>query len=140
MFFLNAGLKALNPNGKLVALLPADFLSRGVGSQELKRQLIENDLIDTIIQLPLRLFSYTRRTMIIVVLDKKKKLPGKIRFVNAQSFIQSNGSRIETFDNRALTSLIKSGYKKSKYVKFIDNKLVSNSNYSLNYFCKICIF
>ena len=139
MFFLNTGLKALNPNGKLVALLPADFLSRGVGSQELKRQLIENDLIDTIIQLPLRLFSYTRRAMTIVVLDKKKQLPGKIRFVNAQSFIQSHGSRIETFDNRALTSFFKSGYKESKYVKLIDNDLVSNSNYSLNtlkYFLK----
>lgn len=92
-FLIEKGLNSLNSKGKLIALLPQGFLFRGMHEQRLRQRLIEADLIDTIISLPGGLLLNTGIPVIILVIDKDKKLPGKVRFIDAEKFVERKDSR-----------------------------------------------
>ena len=77
-FLIEKGIQSLKQNGKLIALLPQSFLVRGIQEQRLREHLIEEDLIDTIISLPGGLLLNTGIPLIILVIDKNKKLPGRV--------------------------------------------------------------
>lgn len=103
-FLIEKGVESLKQNGKLIALLPQGFLFRGMQEQRLREHLIEEDLIDTIISLPGGLLLNTGIPLIILVLDKNKKLPGRVKFVDAKNFVISKGPREKVLNDQELLS------------------------------------
>ena len=77
-FLLEKGVQSLKPEGKLIALLPQGILFRGMHEQRLREYLVDRDLIDTIISLPGGLLLNTGIPLVIIVLSKAKKMPGKV--------------------------------------------------------------
>jgi len=101
-FLIEKGVKSLKQKGKLIALLPQGFLFRGIQEQRMRKYLVEEDLIDTIISLPSGLLLNTGIPLIILILDRNKKLPGKVKFVDAKNFVIFKGSREKVLNDQEL--------------------------------------
>lgn len=131
-FLIEKGVNSLNSKGKLIALLPQGFLFRGMHEERLREYLIEEDLIDTIISLPGGLLLNTGIPLIVLLIDKDKKLPGKVRFIDAKKFVDAKNSREKVLNDYKLNSVINSSFHDSDEVRVIDNSLIREFDYNLN--------
>lgn len=103
-FLIENGVQSLEQNGKLIAVLPQSFLFREVYEQYLRKFLVDEDLIEIIISLPEGLFLNTEIPFVILVINKKKLLPGKVRFIDAKGFFSLKGQREKVFNDQELLS------------------------------------
>lgn len=131
-FLIEKGIQSLKQNGKLIALLPQGFLYRGMHEQRLREHLVEEDLIDTIISLPGGLLLHTGIPLIILVLDKNKKLPGRVKFVDAKNFVIAKGPREKVLNDYSLNSFIHSDKEDDNVVKTVYNKQIRDNDYNLS--------
>ena len=94
--FLSCGLSAINPDGKAVFLLPLGALFRSGPELEIRKRLIDLDVIEAIIELP-ALLQYTAIKTALVLCNKNKSndRKNKILLINAESFA-TNINRKET--------------------------------------------
>lgn len=63
----------LSNKGQAFIILPHGVLFRGAAEEKIRKQLIENNLIDSIIGLPDKLFMNTQIPTLILILNKNKK-------------------------------------------------------------------
>ncbi len=131
-FLIEKGVNSLNEKGKLIALLPQGFLFRGMNEQRLRERLIEEDLIDTIISLPGGLLLNTGIPLIVLVIDKDKKIPEKVRFIDAKKFVESKSSREKVLNDNGLNSVVHGSIQDSDVVRLIDNSQIRGFDYNLN--------
>ena len=73
--FLLHDLFHIKPDGIMTIVLPHGVLFRGGEEGEIRKNLIENNHIDAIIGLPANIFFGTGIPTIIMVLNKKEKIP-----------------------------------------------------------------
>lgn len=131
-FLIEKGVQSLNQNGKLVALLPQGFLFRGMHEKRLREHLVEEDLIDTIISLPGGLLLNTGIPLIILVLGKNKKLPGRVKFVDAKNFVIAKGAREKVLNDYSLNSFIHSDMDDDNIVNVVNNEQIRDNDYNLS--------
>jgi len=131
-FLIEKGVNSLNKKGKLIALLPQGFLFRGMQEHRLRQYLIEEDLIDSVISLPGGLLLNTGIPLVILVLNKNKKTPGKVRFVDASKFVESKNRREKILNDHGLIQEIRGIYKDSEVIRMIDNSQIREFDYNLN--------
>lgn len=132
-FLIEKGLKSLKSKGKLIALLPQSFLfRRKKHEQQLRELLVEEDLIDTIISLPSGLLLNTGIPLVVFVINKDKKLPGKVRFINAIKFIDTKNSREKILNDHGLYSVVHNGFQDSEVVRIVDNNQIREFDFNLN--------
>lgn len=123
------GIKSLNEKGKIIALIADSILFRELEDYRIRKDLIDKDLIDTIILLP-RKASYTGK--VLLILNKSKEMPGKVRFINAQKLFDSKDKINVILDDERLLNIFQKGYQDSEFVRSIDNSQIIDSDYSLN--------
>jgi type I restriction enzyme M protein len=118
-FVIEKGLDDLKKDGKLIILVPESFLSSGGQIANLRDYLIEQDLIESIVPLPIGVLTNANIKTSIVVLNKQKVNKGFINFINTEDFIE----------------------KKLKTKKLDDLKLVEaiNSNSNVNFVKKVSL-
>lgn len=131
-FLIEKGVQSLKQNGKLIALLPQGFLFRGMHEQRLREHLVKEDLIDTIISLPGGLLLNTGIPLIILVLDRNKKLPGRVKFVDAKNFVIAKGPREKVLNDYSLNSFIHSDKEDDNVVKIVYNEQIRDNDYNLS--------
>lgn len=131
-FLIEKGVQSLKQNGKLIALLPQGFLFRGMQEQRLREHLVEEDLIDTIISLPGGLLLNTGIPLIILVLDRNKKFPGRVKFVDAKNFVIAKGPREKALNDYKLNSYIHSDKEDDSVVKIVYNEQIRDNDYNLS--------
>jgi len=105
-FLVEKGINSLNTSGKLIALLPQSFLFKRGNEQRLRKYLVEEDLIDTILLLPSGLLLNTGIPLTVLVINKAKKLPGKVRFIDAREFVERNSSSVKKLKDQELLSFV----------------------------------
>jgi type I restriction enzyme M protein len=80
---------SLRENGKMALVIDTGAVSRGSGNvgsnreRDIRKALVEADVVETVILLPENLFFNTSAPGIIMVLNKAKAHPGEILLVNA---------------------------------------------------------
>jgi type I restriction enzyme M protein len=131
-FLIQNGVKSLRQDGKLIAVLPQGFLFRSGQDKLLREQLINDDLIDTVISLPSGLLSYAGVNIVVLVLNKSKALPNKVRFVNAESFVKGQILRDRILDDEALMEYLNKNTSDNEFVRYIDNEQIHKLDYNLN--------
>lgn len=131
-FLIEKGVNSLNEKGKLIALLPQGFLFRGRNEKRMREHLIEEDLIDTIISFPGGLMFNTGIPLVIIVIDKNKKWPGKVRFIDAKKFVESKNQKVKVLNDFGLNSVVRASNRDSDIVRIIDNVQIKESDYNLN--------
>ncbi|MBR8700248.1 hypothetical protein IX317_000630 [Fusobacterium sp. DD29] len=89
--FLLDSLDRLEETGTLVAILPHGVLFRGGTEEKIRTRLIQNNLIDTIIGLPDKLFLNTGIPVLIMIL-KKNRTRKDILFVDCSKDYEKDGA------------------------------------------------
>lgn len=138
-FLIDKSLGSLTDKGKLIAVLPESFLFRGSHEQRLRQSLIEKDLIDTIISFPGGLLQNTGIPLIVLVIDKDKKLPGKVRFIDAKTFVEEKKSREKILNTYRLNSFLQGNKEDEDVLRVVDNSQIRDLNFNLHvprYFLK----
>lgn len=131
-FLVKRGLQSLNNEGKLIALLPQGFLFYGMRKSQLREFLVDEDLIDTIISLPGGLLSNMGTPLIILVINKKKERPGKVRFIKADKFVESRGPREKFLNVYAMNSLIHGSRVDEDSLRIVDIAQIKAWDYNLS--------
>ena len=90
--FVLDGISRLSDGGTAFYILPHGVLFRGNAEAEIRKQLIDNNLIDAIIGVPDKLFLNTSIPVFILVL-KKNRQRKDILFINASKHFQKGGKQ-----------------------------------------------
>jgi type I restriction enzyme M protein len=131
-FLIERGLHSLTNEGKLIALLPQGFLTKGKREARLRQLIIDEDILDTIISLPGGLLSNMGIPLIILVVNKNKERNGKVRFIKADKYVETRKSREKVLNVYALNSLIHGNRKDDDSLKIVDNAQIKEWDYNLN--------
>lgn len=131
-FLIEKGVQSLKQNGKLIALLPQGFLFRGMNEQRLRKHLVEEDLIESIISLPGGLLLNTGIPLMILVLERNKKFPGRVKFVDAKNFVIAKGPREKVLNDYSLNSFVHSDKEDDNVVKIVYNEQIRDNDYNLS--------
>lgn len=105
-FFIQKGIESLSNNGKLICVLPNGFLFKDGFEQRLRRELINSDLLDTVISLPGGLLMNSGIPVTIIIINKKKELPGVVKLVDAKDFVESKNARERVLKDKELLNFL----------------------------------
>ena len=107
-------------------------LYRGGAEQKIRKYLVDNNYIDTVIQLPPDLFFGTTIATCIIVLKKSKK-DNKILFIDASSeFVRGGNKNKLTEENR--TKILKAFIARKDddyFAKLVDSKTIEENDYNI---------
>ena len=107
-------------------------LYRGGAEQKIRKYLVDNNYIDTVIQLPPDLFFGTTIATCIIVLKKSKK-DNKILFIDAsEEFVRGGNKNKLTEENRA--RILNAFTKRADiehFAKLVSNKSIAENDYNI---------
>ena len=136
---IEKGINSLASGGKLITLLPQGFLFQGGVYERLRQRLINRDLIDTIISLPGGIMYHTGIPLALVVINKSKKIPGRIRLVDAEQFFTPETRIQNKLNDYQLSEYLLKVAENDSITRFVSIDQVKKQNYDLNvsrYFIK----
>jgi len=131
MLFMLNGIKKLKDNGRMAIIQNGSSLFVGdSGSTAIRRYVIENDMLETVIQLPTELFYNTGIATYIWVITKGKtsERAGKVQLINASDcFVKRRkniGSKRVDLDDTCIDLIMKA------YNEFNDSVYTNDDAYS----------
>lgn len=131
-FLLNKGIDLLNNKGKLIVVLPSNFLlSSRKEDKKLRERLIEEDLIESVFLFPEGLLDYTGIKFSVLILDKDKKNNGQVRFIDASMLKKSVSESNHVIDINAIEA-IKNTFQDDTLIRIVTNKTIKNEEYNLD--------
>lgn len=134
MLFLQNAISKMKPSGSRVAIIhngsPLFSGDAGSGPSEIRRYVIENDLLEAIIQLPNNIFYNTGITTYIWLLSNKKskQRTGKIQLINASEMYAKRrkvlGEKRNDISKTQIEYIIKlyDDFKENENSKILDNE------------------
>ena len=131
--FILDGLYSLNASGTAAFILPHGVLFRGQAEGDIRRKLIEDNLLDAVIGLPSNLFTNTSIPVCILVF-KKNRANTDILFIDAQKdFIKHKNKNVMTAEQ--VEKVIKAYKERADIERYSSNVSVStilDNDYNLN--------
>ena len=133
--FLLHGLHYLKDDGVMAIILPHGVLFRGGAEERIRKKLLEDGHIDTVIGLPANLFYSTGIPVCILVLKKCKK-PDDVLFINAaEQFVK--GKRQNQLTPEHIAKIIETYQKRpakpiERYARRVKTKEIVENDYNLN--------
>lgn len=133
--FLLHGFHFLKPDGVMAIILPHGVLFRGGTEGRIRRKLLDDGNIDTVIGLPANLFYSTGIPVCILVLKKCKK-PDDVLFINASA---AENFKKDKRQNRLLPehinkiiSTYENRTEKDRYSRRVSLEEIAENDYNLN--------
>lgn len=131
--FILDGLYSLNASGSAAFILPHGVLFRGQAEGDIRRNLIDNNLLDAVIGLPANLFTNTGIPVCILVF-KKNRTHTDILFIDAQKdFVKNKNKNIMTDEQ---VEKVINAYKEQadidRYSSNISVSTILDNDYNLN--------
>ncbi|MBS0316514.1 MAG: type I restriction-modification system subunit M, partial [Proteobacteria bacterium] len=131
--FLLHGLHYLKDDGVMAIILPHGVLFRGGAEERIRRKLLDDGHIDTVIGLPANLFYSTGIPVCILVLKKCKK-PDDVLFINAaEHFVK--GKRQNQLTEEHIARIVDTyQYRKEqdRYARRVSMKEIRDNDCNLN--------
>ena len=118
----------LSPSGTAAIVEFPGVLYRGGAEQKIRQYLVDNNYIDTVIQLPANLFFGTSIATCILVL-KKSKTDNNVLFIDASNEFVHSGNKNKLTDKNIETIL--TAYRERKNKKYFA-QLIKNSDIAQN--------
>lgn len=131
--FLLHDLYHLKPDGIMTIILPHGVLFRGGEEGEIRKNLIENNHIDTIIGLPANIFFGTGIPTIIMVL-KQKRENTDVLIVDASKGFEKVGknNKLRASDIKKIADTVIERRDDQKYSKCVSREEIRANDYNLN--------
>ena len=95
----------LSQNGKMACILSNGSLAAGGQEGDIRRKLIENDLIDCVIVMPNNLFYTVTVPCSIWIINRNKKQKGRTLFINASDMGTMVTRRLRELDEKDIKSI-----------------------------------
>lgn len=131
-------ISSLKDDGKGAVLLPIGALFRGGAEERVRRSIISEDLIETIVKIPGSVLSYTNIVACWVIFNKNKEenRKGKIQFIDLSSYIESIDRRNKTISRDGVHKAVESykNFEENEISFILDSKKIEEQNYDLNAF------
>lgn len=131
-------ISSLKDDGKGAVLLPIGSLFRGGAEERVRRSIISEDLIETIVKIPGSVLSYTNIVACWVIFNKNKEenRKGKIQFIDLSSYIESIDRRNKTISKEGVHKAVQSykNFEENEISFIVDSKKIEEQNYDLNAF------
>ena len=131
--FLLHGFHFLSKEGTMAIILPHGVLFRGGAEAKIRRKLLEDGNIDTVIGLPAKLFFSTGIPVCILVLKKCKK-PDDVLFINASEHFEK-GKRQNLLLPEHIEKIVDTyQYRKEekRYSRCVSMEEIEKNDYNLN--------
>lgn len=133
--FIQHMVSTLKEEGKALSVITSGALIKDV-DKDVRKGLIEGDLIEAVIDLPGNLFSNTSIPVSILILDKNKDLQRKkkILFIDASNLYEKFGvkNRINKDQIKLIVDTYREGNEKDNFSKFVSIDELKENNYKLN--------
>lgn len=131
--FLLHGFHYLKREGTMAVILPHGVLFRGGAEERIRRKLLEDGNIDTIIGLPANLFYSTGIPVCILVLKKCKK-SDDVLFINASEQFDKGKrqNRLSTDHIKKIVDTYQFRTEEERYSRCVDMEEISENGYNLN--------
>lgn len=133
--FLLHGLHYLKDDGVMAIILPHGVLFRGGAEERIRRKLLEDGHIDTVIGLPANLFYSTGIPVCVLVLKKCKK-PDDVLFINAaEHFVK--GKRQNQLTEEHITKIVETYQQRPekdvpRYARRVSMEEIAENGFNLN--------
>ena len=129
-FIIGNSLSQLRLHAKLICLFSVSFLfSENRENKKLRKALVDNNFIDTIVLLPTSILQHSSIQLCIIVFKKSNNK--KIRFVDASEYVHDTESkRNKTFNDVELYEDIKK-QKNNRFIKYVDSQEIKEKEYNL---------
>ena len=131
--FLLHGFHFLAKEGTMAIILPHGVLFRGGAEAKIRRKLLEDGNIDTVIGLPANLFFSTGIPVCILVLKKCKK-PDDVLFINASEHFEKDKRQNQLLPEH-IEKIVKTyQYRKEekRYSRCVSMEEIEKNDYNLN--------
>lgn len=129
-------IKSMNVNGRAGIVLPHGVLFKSGAEGKIREQIIKNDLIDTVIGFPPKLFYGTGISAVVLILDKNKPehKKNKILIIDAEhDYLE--GKNQNTLRQKDIDKITKAydDYKNiDKYCRIVNLKEIKKNEFNLN--------
>ncbi len=130
-FFIEKGIDALNDNGKLIGIFPGSVLFQGGAESEIRKYLVDNDLLEFVVELPGGLLSQTTIPVVILVINKGKVDKNITSFINADQFINEFEGGKKQLNYNMLISDVSNEIEADAIIKVAKEDIIKN-RYNLN--------
>lgn len=134
--FVQHMVSTLNHEGKAGVVMPHGILFRGGAEAAIRKGLLEEDLIETIIGLPSNLFYGTGIPASIIVFNRSKEehKKGQVLFINGANDYQEgkNQNTLRDQDTEKIVSAHNRWEDQEKYCRVVDIKEIRENDYNLN--------
>ncbi len=131
--FLLHDLYHLKPDGIMAIVLPHGVLFRGGEEGEIRRNLIENDHLDTIIGLPANIFFGTGIPTIILVLKQKRKNSDVLIVDAAKGFAkEGKNNKLRACDIKKICDTVIGRLDVPSYSRVVPKAEIRDNGYNLN--------
>lgn len=119
--------------GRMAVVVPHGVLFRGSSESKIRQQLVEENLLETVIGLPEKLFYGTGIPAAILIL-KKKKTDEKVLFIDASREFQpgKNQNQLSDENIRKVIEAYKSRKTTDKYAYLASPEELKENEYNLN--------
>lgn len=131
--FIVDGLYSLNASGSAAFILPHGVLFRGQAEGDIRRKLIDDNLLDAVIGLPANLFTNTGIPVCILVF-KKNRTHTDILFIDAQKdFVKNKNKNVMTDEQvEKVINVYKKRSDIDRYASNISVSTILDNDYNLN--------
>ena len=131
--FLLHGFHFLSREGTMAIILPHGVLFRGGAEAKIRRKLLEDGNIDTVIGLPANLFFSTGIPVCILVLKKCKK-PDDVLFINAGEHFEKGKRQNQLLPEHIekIISTYQERTEEKRYSRCVDMEEIEKNDFNLN--------
>ncbi len=131
--FLLHDLFHIKPDGIMTIVLPHGVLFRGGEEGQIRKNLIENNHIDTIIGLPANIFFGTGIPTIIMVLKQKRENTDVLIIDASKDFAkEGKNNKLRACDIKRIADTVENRISITKYSKVVDREEIRTNDYNLN--------
>lgn len=131
--FLLHDLFHIKPDGIMAIVLPHGVLFRGGEEGEIRKNLIENNHIDTIIGLPANIFFGTGIPTIIMILKQKRANDDVLVIDASKGFIkEGKNNKLRASDIKKIVDTVIERKNIDKFSKVVSRKEIRSNGYNLN--------
>ncbi|MDC0551673.1 type I restriction-modification system subunit M [Amylibacter sp.] len=134
--FIQHMIASLNAEGKMGVVVPHGVLFRGSSEKEIRKGILEDDLLEAVIGLPSALFYGTGIPAALLIINKKKSddRKGKVLFINGELEFQDgkNQNKLRDTDIQHILDVYDAFEDTRRYSKVVDMQDIRENDYNLN--------
>ena len=134
--FVQHMIASLNADGVMGVVMQHGFLFRGSSEKEIRKGILNGDLLEAVIGLPAGLFYCTGIPACLLIINKKKPVSrqGKVLFINGELEYEEgkNQNKLRDIDIKKIVSTFEGYTRIKRYSEIVSLEEIAQNDYNLN--------